>query len=352
MSAFLPFLVFAVAKIQTNTAAVEQWLPANGEQRIQYSEFVNRFGEDLFLAVSWNGCDLNDPRLGLFAEHLRLKAIQDHQLAIRKIVSTTDLVEQLTSDPCNLSFRDAVRRLQGVFIGPKQTCVVLILLSGNTSDQQTRVLEAVLDSAKASIGLSRDELRLGGSAYEAVFIDESSERSVKYFVLPSACASLLVAYFCVGQLRLSFAIMFLAGYCQMCGVALIYYFGEQLNAVLTVFPSMLFMLTVSALLHLVNYYREAESAGKPNAVSDAFHNGWLPCAMASFTTSIGFASLMVSNLKPIRDFGFFSSIGLMLSTGVLLVSFPWVVKTFSRPIETTQTVTTASKIQRFITQQF
>ena len=67
----LPVLIYGALQNRFSTASVSQWLPTSGEERERYAEFLERFGDDLFLVVSWPGCDLENPLVPKLVKALR-----------------------------------------------------------------------------------------------------------------------------------------------------------------------------------------------------------------------------------------------------------------------------------------
>jgi predicted RND superfamily exporter protein len=321
----LPGLLWGVVHIQSSTAAVSQWLPADGEQSRQYAQFLEWFDDDLLLLLAWDDCPIDDPRLPQFADALRQRIQLDQRLPIRRVVTSAEVIDRLEQGPAELSRAAAVTRVRGVFVGRDEAAVVLLELTGAQPAQYAAVVELVTQTAQETLGLSRAQLKLGGGVYEAVMVDEASDRSLKRFVIPSSMAALVVAWLCIRSIRLTLLVLTIAAYCQVAGVAAIYYSGGQLNAVLIVLPTLVFMLTVSAGVHLVNYYRDAGGPDQPTAGLKAVQAGFVPCVLATATTAIGFLSLTVSQLKPVRDFGMYSALAVVCSTAILLLTFPALV---------------------------
>ncbi len=321
----LPAIVLAVSQIKSSTAAVAQWLPAASEQTLRYAKFLEWFEDDLFLELSWPGCHIDDPQLTALATALRSQATVNPQLAIRRVTTSTELVDKLMHGPAQLSRADALHRLQGVFVGPAEAAVLLIELSDSQSDPAVQLIETVIETASRITTLPREQLKLGGGVYEAATIDQASDRSFKRFVIPASLAALLVAWIGIRSIRLTLVVLLISAYCQLSSIALITLFGGQLNAVLIVLPTLIFMLSVSAGVHLVNYYRDAGGDNQPLAAVLAVRAGLLPCTLASCTTAVGLLSLLVSQLKPVRDFGFYAAISVLASTAILLLVFPTLV---------------------------
>ncbi len=323
--ALAPLLFYGVLHLEFVTSDIARWLPQGRSERQQYEEFLTLFGVDEFLVVSWSDCVLDDPRLERFADELRFRLKGDQFDLVQRVVSTAELVDELTSEPLELSHADALQRLQGVVVGPSGNGVILVQLTHAGTDHYARVLDLVTEVGWDVVGLDRESLRLGGSVFETVAIDEASHRSLTRYVIPSSLAALAVAWLCIGRLRLTLVALAIAGYCEVVGVALIYYLGGQLSSVLIVVPTLIFMLTLSASVHLINYYTDAGGDGVRDAGDKAIRIGWVPCMLASVTTAIGLGSLMASDLKPVHDFGFYASIALLVATVVLLLSFSVVV---------------------------
>ncbi|MFM7138184.1 MAG: efflux RND transporter permease subunit, partial [Planctomycetota bacterium] len=84
-------------------------------------------------------------------------------------------------------------------------------------------------------------------------------------------------------------------------------------------PLLVLTLGVAGGIHLVNYlveeYRRGQGRG---AAFRAVKVAWLPCSLSAGTTAIGLFSLVVSELDPIRVFGFHAGVGVL---GTLLITF-------------------------------
>jgi predicted RND superfamily exporter protein len=65
--------------------------------------------------------------------------------------------------------------------------------------------------------------------------------------------------------------------------------------------------------------REKGHIGAPER---AIQKGWRPALLCNVTTAIGLITLVSSQLVPIKKFGLYSAIGVMLMLGVLLVYLP------------------------------
>ncbi|MDG1286380.1 MAG: MMPL family transporter [Rickettsiales bacterium] len=92
------------------------------------------------------------------------------------------------------------------------------------------------------------------------------------------------------------------------------------------FVSLLLIFTLSFCVHQIVRYREFHEE-KPEAtqrelVRDTILDISVPCFYMAFTTAIGFASLAVSDIRPVIDFGWMMTIGIGFSFFISFIIFP------------------------------
>jgi predicted RND superfamily exporter protein len=96
----------------------------------------------------------------------------------------------------------------------------------------------------------------------------------------------------------------------------------RLTVISSNFVSLLLIITLALTIHLIVRYRELQAA-KPDAtqhelVSSTVISMAKPCVYTVLTTIVAFTSLVVSNIRPVIDFGWMMTMGISLA---LLVSF-------------------------------
>ncbi len=117
----------------------------------------------------------------------------------------------------------------------------------------------------------------------------------KTYSVPSALISLVLCWVCLRSLWLTVPILIIAVFGQGLVLAAVYYSGDAMNAILIVLPALVFVLTVSAGVHLANYFlEEVDSDSAADAPRRAMFKAKGPCALAALTTAIGLASLCIS----------------------------------------------------------
>jgi predicted RND superfamily exporter protein len=100
--------------------------------------------------------------------------------------------------------------------------------------------------------------------------------------------------------------------------------GNQTNWVTSMIAPLLVLVGVADAVHFLAYYREVlpEAESRRDAILKTLDMVTLPCLYTSVTTAVGFASLMVNQVVPIRVFGIYTAIGILLAFFATLVLVP------------------------------
>ena len=167
------------------------------------------------------------------------------------------------------------------------------------------------------------DLHLGGPPSDNVAIDEEGTITLIRLVGFSTLIGWILAYISFRSVKISFMVFFVGGISAISSLGIVWYGKSSLDAILMSMPSLVYVLGLSGAVHVVNYYREAcRENGPEGAAETAVRHGFFPCALAALTTSLGLISLYVSNLTPIKKFGLFSAIGVLITVVLLFTYLP------------------------------
>ncbi|MEZ6145988.1 MAG: MMPL family transporter [Planctomycetaceae bacterium] len=317
----LPWMIWASLRIDMNSGGVTNWLPEGRPARLRYDQFVEQFGVDDYLIISWPGCTLDDPCVAKFAEALRERPATS--AVVRDVKTGQETVEELTSPPLRLSRADAIDRLQGILVGPDRETTCLIVRTEKVGTDPAPVFDLICRTAEEVCGKTRDDLRIGGSTFEAVSINEASSRAVRRYAVPAGLASLIIAALFLRDVRTTVSIFAVSAFSQLMAIGVLDLTLGRMNVLLIVMPTLVYVLTMSGAIHLVNYcLDEARDVGLGEGVRLGMRAGRVPCLLASVTTAIGLLSLCVSQVHPVREFGFYAALCLVLSLLVLFFLLP------------------------------
>ncbi|MFM7244501.1 MAG: efflux RND transporter permease subunit, partial [Planctomycetaceae bacterium] len=238
--------------------------------------------------------------------------------------SGSQAVTRLTDPPLSLDREAAIERLTGVIVGPdgEQTCVIFGFTRDGLVDRR-RAVAWIRDLLQKTATPNAADLHLAGPVIDNVAVDEASARSMQVFGGPAALVIFLLTWRSLKSLRYSVLVFLLSLACVgLCFTSLVAW-GDRMNPVLIVMPLLVLTLGVSGGIHLVNYLVEARQSGPADgAALRAIATGWLPCTLSAGTTALGLVSLVVSELEPIRVFGFHAAAGVLTTLAVLFLVVP------------------------------
>lgn len=319
----------SIKSLRVSATDIRQWLPTDFEEAVTYDKFLNRFGIDEMVVLSWEDCKIGNPEVG----QLR-KAFEDATLpdpsgqdlpelnAFSKVMSGERMLYQLKDS--GLSETVAKQRMKGLLVGPdlETTCIVAFP-SKKLVDSRRLVIEKIYDVSKSELGLEANELKLGGPTADGAAIQVESQKSLKSFLWMSVALVFCLTWFRLRDLPLSFIVIFFASFCAAVSLAFLYWTGGKMNLTMVMLPTLTFILGVSGCIHMVNYYRKASTLGYGiNSADQSIVDGGYPVALSSATTAIGLLSLATSQVIPIRLFGFYSALGIFTSISIMLLVLP------------------------------
>lgn len=321
MMLLLPLIAYRALSLPVGSAGVHEWLPDGRAERERYEHFLKQFGSDQFLLVSWEGCKASDARLPLLVAALKAEP-DSHPPYLKSVQSSVDIVNSLTDKPLELDVKLAVGRLRHILIGKDNQCAIVAIATPYALKHQAAAIEHVHQAADKVAGLGRGGLRMAGTVFEANAVDVAAEHALRQLALPSMIIGIVLACICLRSALSAIAVLAIAGVGTLLAVVMVAITGGQFSAVLIVLPTLVFMLTLSSAVHLMHYYVEASLLHSDHLGSRALLMGFKPTLLSSVTTSLGMASLVASQLAPVREFGLYSSLSLCVATAFLLLSFP------------------------------
>ena len=346
----LPLVVVGAIKAKGNNRNdVKGWLPLEYPETKTYRFFRRNFQGEEFILISWDGCTMADPRLELLAEKLLPPPEEasriDRPLYFKTAQTGPRAVERMTQEPLNLDREEAVSRLTGAIIGPpsegveagtdaddleaRQTCLVLTL-SDAARGNLHGALDLIKQVANSECGIPEPALHMGGPPVDNVSIDRAGQTSVTLLFGLSLVVGFVVSWWSLKSKTLVAMVLASGVYSMFASLAVVWYSGYPVDAILLTMPSLVYVATTSGAIHLANYYRDqlAETGVVEGAAGRAVHHALLPLALATGTTAIGLATLAVSELVPIRMFGIFSASGVLVSFVILVCFMPAALELF------------------------
>ena len=312
----VPVCALGMLRFRSNMEDVLQWLPNSSPEREVYNEFVAQFGADDFVVVSWPNCDLNDRRADQFSAALRAG---NGLGLIRDARSGRELIVQLHED-ARLPARTVIARFRGFYFGQDghQTCVV-VSLSQQGMAHRRAAMSHILSVAQSVLGEATERLVIGGYPQVGAYGDQVIRESIFQLVGPSCLVSTVLAWFCLRSLRVTLAILIVAGLAAALSIAMVTLSGALWGGLSSANPTLIYILTVSGAVHLVNYARGVTG---PDLSRQILQIGWKPCVYSSVTTAAGMLSLCRSDFPAVREFVRYCAAGILVALACQLILVP------------------------------
>jgi len=115
-------------------------------------------------------------------------------------------------------------------------------------------------------------------------------------------------------------------YAGMIMIGVLGLFGLKVTVISSNFLALMLIITISMNIHLIVRYlqlhRDHPDDDQLALVRNTTHKMVRPCLYTALTTIIGFGSLMVSDIKPVIDFGWMMSAGLAVTFATSFLLFP------------------------------
>ncbi len=367
--------------IESNNNNAADWLPPAYQESADLTWFQRHFIGEQFALVTYDGCSLqNDEKLELLARKLvpggpspvtsdedlpeqapsETAAADGNQAAsaahhhwFKRVMTGRSMLEELASPPTSLSPSVAYRRLEGALIGPRArneagelqdqetrtSCMVVTLSKEASSSNQNMcaAIQAIEQVAVEECSIPRESLHMGGPPVDNVAIDVEGERTLMRLAVLSGVVGIGLSYWCFRSVKLTAMVFTIGVTSAAMSLALVFYWSVYevvglgldkpklgtVDAILMSMPSVVYVLGLSGAIHIVNYYKDARhETGLEGAAEAAFSHGWKPCALAAMTTAVGLGSLHTSDIVPIKKFGTFTALAVLVTLVILFTILP------------------------------
>lgn len=325
----------------SNRNDVSQWLPAGYPETQAFKWFRQHFAEEQFVLVSWDGCTMDDPRLETFTKKIE-RGIKEgvdtptgREMLFHEITTGPRLVARLSNGNYPVAEQEVVERFRNTLIGKDgklTSAVITFTPHGSDQGQLRKAVNVIRRLATEECGVNSDALHMGGPPVDNVALDEAGEASLFRLAGLAAAVGLFIAWWCLRIPKLIFLVFSTGIYSAMLSLAIVYYTGTNMNAILLTMPTLVYVAAISGAIHLTNYYREAiEHDGVRYAAGSAIRHAALPLGLATGTTAAGLASLCWTDLVPIFQFGLYCALGVVASAVILVLVLPAALQLWPLP---------------------
>lgn len=213
-----------------------------------------------------------------------------------------------------------------------QAMLVEIYIWGSYSSRGKAAVKEIEQILKAKWG--EDLFNMTGTCYLTHAMDQSIKRDV---MLLFPLAAVVVVVFLILSFRswLGFVIPGITVLVSLIvSVGLMAWLDYPLTIVSVVLPVIIIVVGSASAIHVLHKYREEldrQQVDKREAITTTMEQMVPPCAMAALTTAVGLFSLYTSTVIPVKDFGTFSGIGVLVSFLFTVIGIPALLMVFPVP---------------------
>ena len=312
---------------------ITEWGDPDSAAYREFVDYRNKFGINEFVVVSWPGCDLNDSRVEVVTEKIeanlegRVQQVSSGQRAYKQLRNRARLDDLTTMD-----------RLRNAFIAKDDlsTAIGFNLTEAGRLDREMVVhnLEEILESA----GVPPGDAIYAGLGHNLYTLDKEGLESPFRMVPQIMLAALVLTILFVHHFGLAFFINALGVYSGCLAFNFVHLADIDMNAIIWPLPTLTMLLSVSASLHFLGYFRSAvawsmETKGwdpdqpfslqrRRVVTKRATQLASKPILYCTLTTAIGLLSLSLSTSQPVRQFGLFGALSIAAANILLLFWFP------------------------------
>ena len=110
-------------------------------------------------------------------------------------------------------------------------------------------------------------------------------------------------------------------------------FNKPLDVMLVLLPSIMFVVAMSDVVHILTRYIEELRAGLPRleALKTTLREVGLATFLTSLTTAVGFLTLFTASIRPIREFGLYTAIGVFVAFLLAFSLLPAILILIEKP---------------------
>ena len=206
------------------------------------------------------------------------------------------------------------KRFVNNFIDEKAQAIVISArtvdaINLSQSKEMIEAYEALLEK------FDFEEVHLLGRAY---FQDELVEMQINEIIVSTIISSVLIIFILMFIFRKPIGVWIAM---TSIGLGLLYFLGiigllgRELNIMAALYPVLMLIVGTSDVIHIMSKYVDELKKGIPKreAMIITIKEIGLATLFTSITTAIGFATLMTSNVRPIREFGMNASMGVIIA---------------------------------------
>ena len=333
--------------------SIEVWLKRNDPKLDYYYDFIDKFGDDEFLIIAMDGDDLfTGKKIKLINDiATRLESVK----GVRSVISLASVYKDKLSAPY---FKEVLKRnkassvldvfeekilddpmyVNNVISSDGETTAIIATVAKGSPEARKELVKETREILSAvETENSMKNFFLAGPSIVNTELDRMSQNDMKTFTPVMFAVALVILLVLFKSISGVLIPAITIGINIMWTVGLFVIFGNKMNMVSGMLIPLVFIISLATTVHILNrFYLEVRLSGdKRDSILKTLRHICVPCFLTCVTTSIGFLSLVVSDVTPVKTTGIFMAAGIMMSFFVCITLVPGMLSLFpermSRP---------------------
>ena len=304
---------------------LERWASHDDGDAARYLDFTASFGSDEFVLVAAWGRPLFDAdALGALLEAAEalenvpgITRVQGLPLIWRDLFGAED-PEAFAAD---VATNPLYRHL--LISDDMSTTGLLAEVTANADPDTRRSIMAGVRTAVDRLDNAGFTTATVGSTVLITELDRLSAAEARRTVPIALIASLAVLLPLARSWRAAAVAVASAALAVLITLGAIGWLGRDLTMLSAALPALLWVLALSNIVHiLARYQRHRVTVPAGEALYRALAEATAPCTLSALTTALGFGSLVVASLEPVRELGLAAAAGIVIALAVNLTVGP------------------------------
>lgn len=328
--------------------SIKIWFVEDDPNMQDFTEFNETYGGDEFISVALKttGDSIFNPR--------DLKIISNISDDLKKVkgvtyvVSVTDAVDVWgVDDTIHIgklmedlpkSGAEAQKLRERIFSNPLYIGTI-ISEDGKTTLITARLQDtSIIDERRAEIvgevrGIAKryeeewgDTIHIAGIPVLNITLNELTFKDLTMFVPITILLTVFTLYITMRRWSAVVLAISAVGISVVISMGLYKLTGKSMSMMTTMVPTLIMVIGVADSIHIINHYfeRVLDSGGrsKRDILVNTIRVIGIPCLMTTVTTAVGFSTLGLSQMVPVRETGLFTAAGIFTAFFVTITFIP------------------------------
>jgi len=330
--------------------SIEVWLNEGDPKLDYYHDFIEKFGDEEFLIIAVNDASIFSSE-GIKLIDSIAKKLEKLE-GVKNVTSLASIFKDKLSSPY---FKDILKKNRGdkvvdvfkeevmsdhmylnnvISVDGKTTAIIATVEKGSPESRMKLVNESrgIIASTRNALGqkaLPKD-FHLAGPSIVNAELDRMSQRDIRAFMPIMFAVAFVILVILFRNFSGVLIPILTISINTIWAVGLFVIFHNKMNMVSGMLTPLVFIISLATTVHILNRFYQETTISKDrqrNVLETVKHIG-IPCFLTCTTTSIGFLSLMVSDVTPVKTTGIFIAAGIMMSFFVCITLVPGILSLF------------------------